>query len=430
MSETAKKTGDTGDGKITQEDIDRARAQIGVPIPSRGGTGGGHDPVPTAAGIEHFSFSYGDDNPLWNDPDYARNTRWGDIIAPPTYHSITGKSAAPVFTPETKKLFRGLFKGVGAYLSGYDYEWWKPIYVSDEILKDRCVTKIDVHENSKFSGDVSVTDTTRNLALNRLGEPVASVEVSFAHAERDATRKTDKHKDVKRQTYTPEDIAEIDAIYAAEEIRGATPRYWEDVQIGDQLQPLAKGPMSMVDLISTHIGRGMSGTSGAGPLRLWWKTRQRMPGFFAEDAYGVPDIVQRMHWNDEWAQSVGLPIAYDYGEMRINWLAHLVANWIGDDGWLWKMHAELRKFNFMGDWHKMEGEVVDKRREGHHCIVDLAIKGTSQRGWITCPGSATVILPSREHGPVMLPTAPDPIRQRGLDVIVAAAERKRTEGNG
>ncbi len=35
--------------------------------------------------IRNFATAVGDDNGLWLDTDYARSTRWGGIIAPPTF---------------------------------------------------------------------------------------------------------------------------------------------------------------------------------------------------------------------------------------------------------------------------------------------------------------------------------------------------------
>ena len=34
--------------------------------------------------IKEFTYLYGDDNPLYTDPDYAKDTRYGCLIAPPT----------------------------------------------------------------------------------------------------------------------------------------------------------------------------------------------------------------------------------------------------------------------------------------------------------------------------------------------------------
>ena len=41
--------------------------------------------------------------------------------------------------------------------------------------------------------------------------------------------------------YTDDEIAAIEAQYAAERPRGAEPRWWEDVAEGDEVGPLVKG---------------------------------------------------------------------------------------------------------------------------------------------------------------------------------------------
>jgi len=38
--------------------------------------------------------------------------------------------------------------------------------------------------------------------------------------------------------------------------------------------------------------------------------------------------------------------------------------------------------------------------------VELELQATNQRGEVTTPGHATLLLPSREHGPVRLPDPP------------------------
>jgi acyl dehydratase len=409
------------DGKITDAEIARAFAQIGIPQPPFGHA---HDAVPSANGISHFAFSFGDDNPLWHDPAYAATTRWRGQIAPPSYLAITGINEAPQFDAEQKKLFRQLFRGVGEYVSGFNYEWFKPIRPGDNIYTEVTRSNVDVKENSKFSGGRSVHLTSRTMFVDSIGVPVATAETLLITAERGGSKKTGKHEGVEEWIYSDEDIAKIDAIYAAEETRGAAPRYWEDVEVGDLMQPLAKGPLTVTDIIAEHLGRGM-GHYHHGPLRYWWKQRQKMPKFYTKNPQGIPDVVQRLHWEKDWANKVGLPLPYDYGDMRVNWLTHLVTAWMGDDAWLWKMFCQIRAFNFIGDWHLMEGKVVAKRREGPHCVVDLEIRGTCQREWKTCIGTATVILPSRDHGAAVLPTPPAEYTQRGAQMMVEAAERAK-----
>ena len=109
--------------------------------------------------------------------------------------------------------------------------------------------------------------------------------------------------------------------------------------------------------------------------------------------------------------------------MRTSWLIHLTTNWLGDDGWRWKLDCQSRAFNFMGDTTICSGEVVDKRIEGAHHLVELKLAATNQRGQVTAPGTATVILPTRAGGAVVLPVPPVDMSQRGADILQGDADR-------
>jgi hypothetical protein len=137
--------------------------------------------------------------------------------------------------------------------------------------------------------------------------------------------------------------------------------------------------------------------------RLAWKHRQRAPKFFSRNEHNAWDIVERVHWDDAIARAVGNPAAYDFGRMRSAFVSHVVTNWMGDSAWLWKMTSEYRKFNFVGDMHWVKGRVSGKSVEGGHHVIDIEITCENQRGEVTAPGSAKVILPSRASGEMRLP---------------------------
>ncbi len=142
-------------------------------------------------------------------------------------------------------------------------------------------------------------------------------------------------------------------------------------------------------------------------MRLGWRNRQRIPRFYHRDELGVPDVMQRVHWDPEYARRAGNPTTFDYGRMRETWLIHLCTDWMGDDAWLWRLDCEFRKFNWVGDTHWMRGRVTRKHvADGGRPAVDLDIWGENQRGETTTPGHATILLPSHEHGPVRLPDPP------------------------
>jgi hypothetical protein len=80
---------------------------------------------------------------------------------------------------------------------------------------------------------------------------------------------------------------------------------------------------------------------------------------------------------------------------------------MGDDGWLWKLDCEFRLFNYVGDTQWLGGTVTRRYlAEGSRPAVDLELRAENQRGELTTPGHATILLPSREHGPVRLPEPP------------------------
>jgi hypothetical protein len=163
------------------------------------------------------------------------------------------------------------------------------------------------------------------------------------------------------------------------------------------------------------------GLYGVKALRLGYDQRQRVPRFFRPDDLNIPDVQQRVHWDQEWARRAGNPAIYDYGRMRETWLIHLCTDWMGDDAWLWKLDCEFRLFNYVGDTHWMRGRVTRTYlADGDRPAVDLDIWGENQRGDTTVPGHATVLLPSREHGPIRLPDPPGGATtcQATLDALV------------
>jgi acyl dehydratase len=406
-------------GTITEADIERARRQIGV---AKFSYNKPYNAVASQDVLSHFAWACGDDNPLWHDRAYGAKTRWRDQIAFPLFLHSTGTNLTPKPDASDKALFKGLFRGVGKYYTGVAWTWWRPLYPDERLYVERVTSDIKVNENSSFSGGISVTEVYRDIWVDRSGIPVGRREESYLSAEREGSKKAGRYADIKRQSYAQDDIAGIDATYAAEQRRGREKRFWDDVRIGDTLTPVAKGPLTMVDIIAMHMGLGLS-SSGIGPLRYNWRQRSRMPAFYVADAYGVPDVVQRVHWDHDRATELGLPTSYDYGQMRTSWLIHLVTNWMGDDAWLWNLDCQSRAFNFMGDTTICTGEVADKRIEGPHHVVELKLAGTNQRGEITSPGTAKVILPTRVGGSIVLPTPPPDVSNRGAEMLQGAADR-------
>lgn len=65
------------DYEIKDEDIERARLLLGLEAPQ--GSREYYSHV-NPDGVRNFARGFGDDNPLFNDLDYGRYTRWGSQI--------------------------------------------------------------------------------------------------------------------------------------------------------------------------------------------------------------------------------------------------------------------------------------------------------------------------------------------------------------
>jgi acyl dehydratase len=316
-----------------------------------------------------------------------------------------GEDSAPKPDPETKALLKGdPFAGLGSYQAVMEYEWWRPLR-----LADRCrvlQTQVGVVPKRSSFGGRTAHVTFDYLYANGQGEMHAVRRGTWINAERETSRKRAKEK-LELIPYTPEQLAEIDAAYEAETRRGAEPRFFEDVKVGDLLQPRVKGPLLTTDVVVWHLGWGMQLTP-PGAFKLSYKTRKKAPGLYPPNAQNVPDTVQRLHWEPQRAQELGLPTSYDYGGMRETWLCHALTDWMGDDGWLWKLRCEHRKFNYMGDTTWVRGSVVDKQEAPGRNEVHIELRCENQRGEVTTPATAVVLLPSRARPQVELPPPPAP----------------------
>jgi hypothetical protein len=273
---------------------------------------------------------------------------------------------------------------------------------------------------SEFAGR-AVHEWTAQVFRDDADAVLAGQYRLMIRTERGKAQERKKYDDVVVAPYTDDETAAIDDQYAAEGPRGAEPRWWEDVSEGDTVGPMVKGPLTVTDIVCWHVGMGM-GLYGVGPLRVGWRNRQRVPRFFHRDELNTWDVMQRVHWDPEFARRSGNPTTFDYGRMRETWLIHLCTDWMGDDGWLWKLDCEFRLFNYVGDTQWLSGTVTRKwLAEGDRPAVDLDLTATNQRGLVTTPGHATVLLPSRVHGAVRLPDPPGGggDLQGALDAIAA-----------
>jgi hypothetical protein len=174
---------------------------------------------------------------------------------------------------------------------------------------------------------------------------------------------------------------------------------------------MVKGPLTLTDLVTYRAGVG-PGPLGAAALDLAYRHRRTRPDLYSADESGAPDTVERRHWDERYAQSLGHPSADDYSHTRLCWFSHLLTNWMGDGAWLWTLSATVTAPNYVGDTHWMQGRVVDISGGGDTGndrgpgLVTIVLEGRNQLDDVTCRGQAQVLLPDRMSPLVQPPDVP------------------------
>lgn len=374
--------------QLTDEMIDQTRELIGVWLRRDVHIRNIYEPLSVQDIRRWALYSVGDDNPLWHDVGYGKETAWGSVIAPPTF----------LLTVDSGIIAPGL-GGIQWIGAGHRWEHFLPVRAGDTITSRARLIDVQIREGSNVPRYVNQVGEV--LYINQYDQLVARLEADTFRIPRKRSGggfkfAVKEEKDIpKPYKYSVEEIEEIAEAYRTEEVRGAKPRYWEDVKVGDQLDPVTKGPLCMSDMIAFYAGAMVAPTPAHG---MALKDRKRHPGWwFRNPENGGLEPIIRVHENIEAARAAGIPAPYDAGVQRHSWLLHLVTNWMGDDAFLVANTGNYTAFNYFGDVTYFSGEVVRKYESDGDMLVDLEIRGTNQNGVVSIPGTATVALPSRNR---------------------------------
>ena len=149
---------------------------------------------------------------------------------------------------------------------------------------------------------------------------------------------------------------------------------FEDVNVGDEIPRLVKGPMS-----PAHIMRWSAASEN-------W---------------------HRIHYDEKYAmEHDGLPGVVVNGSFKQHVLIQLLTDWVGEEGWLWKVGFQFRGMNIAGETLKAWGRVKDKRLAGQYGVVTLEVGLVNDKDAEGTPGTATVVLPTRGGPAVPYPFDP------------------------
>ena len=327
--------------------------------------------VATRDAIRHWAHGIGDRNPYWA---AAR-------VAPPTILFAMDRIVSGYVT--------GL-PGIHAMYAGTDFRWRRPIREGARVV-GRSVL-LGLEEKASSFARRAVKQTYRTTFVDDAGAVVAEADSWCFRTERDTARERKKYTALEPHRYAPDEIELIRRAYATEAVRGATTRFWEDVEAGEALPEVVKGPLTVTSIIAFVQGWGSLYVRAHG---LAFDLVERHPALGIPNEFGVPEPPERVHWDPALARAVGVPAPYDYGPERVAWLGHLVTNWMGDAGALARLGVQVRRHNLLGDTTWCRGRVGAKALVDGRGEVTLDLTAVNQRHETIAQGQAVVVLPLR-----------------------------------
>jgi hypothetical protein len=186
-------------------------------------------------------------------------------------------------------------------------------------------------------------------------------------------------------------LEEIDRAYEAEKRRGMEVLYWEDIREGEEIPPLVKGPLTVMDSVAFFHAIGY--TTAFRVTHLLMKVTPDWGILDPETNVRVP--AAGLHVSDAIARAQGVPFAAGFSAQLEGNIAHLICNWMGDEGFLKKLDCQSRRIYTLGDTCWLKGKVVRKYVENDEHLVDLQVSAENQDHAILMPATATVRLISR-----------------------------------
>jgi acyl dehydratase len=380
--QTQTETSDDGYGLITDRAVEQVRRRLNRVHPIE-------EPFVryvNADSIRHAARAIGDANPLWIDARHGVASRFGRNVAPPALlYGVTWGSW-------DMRRGEGL-PGVHGLHASDHWFYHRPLVDGDEVRATKEMTALE-ERTGTYAGR-SMMQRREFRYFNQRDELVARCVMSAVRTERKAGKDIGKYARIEKAHYTDAQIHAIDDAIAAERVRGAETRLWEDVTVGEPIQPIVRGPLTVADMIAWMMGVGSPHIRSG---QYWLDYRRQSPKIAVKDPdTGIPQAVERVHWDSFMAAEIGMPAPYDYGSQRGAWATHLMTNWAGDDGWVCEVFAKYRGMNFLGDTVWISGKVTDRWRGAKTGIgyVACELRGANQRGDDIMPGTAVVALPSR-----------------------------------
>ena len=346
-----------------------------------------HVRTATEDSIRHFSLGTGDDNPLYTDADYAGSSVRRGLVASPLFVLATGlpRVVGQRLSAEVASLLVA-----GASIGEERWTFLRPVRPEARLERSDTIVALALAPHVRTQG-----------AQSEMIERSTWTAHGTTYAIRDRLRVHGPQRSTARRaakaSYDDTTLNGIAAGYDAEVRRGANTRTVGEVAVGQPLDLVVRGPLTVTDLVTYRSAVG-PGPLKAGALRIGHLNRRQHGRLFSKNDVGAWETAERLHWDEAHARRVGHPTAYDYSHTRPLWLAQMLTDWIGDGGWLAHLSVSSPGMNYVGDTHWLSGEVTSVAESGGDARVTLSIRAANQLGEVTCSGTAAVLLPASSGG--------------------------------
>ena len=344
-------------------------------------------------------------NLLHYDPAYAAESRWGRLVAPQSFPIVMDEShgSAPSCVgciPNSHLLFGG-------------DEWWfysPRIFGGDVISNERIPFDYTVKE-TKFAGPTCF-QRGDNFYRNQNGELIAKQRSTSIRYLAAAGGASVNQAEFEEPEWSREELEALEErkfawIQMLHDL-GHKERWWDDVNVGDQLPERVIGPHTIASFA----------TEWRSYLFSVWGTLDRreinLADFgFTEDMAGHendpvmerinPELTDgayygasRGHLFPRWARTIGMPRAYGYGASMGAWITDYLSGWAGEHGMVVHSNANYRGPALSGDITIQTGEIVDKfvDKEGRH-LVQVKHLMKNQKGTTMATATAEIMLPNK-----------------------------------
>jgi acyl dehydratase len=343
---------------IDTSDIDR---WVGVPL------GGAHlkEPI-TVNDIRRWVQGMQNPNPAYFDEEYAKDGRFGGIVAPQSFVVNTSDShgAAPSI--------QGRIEGSHMLFGGDEWWFYGPrIAPGDRIGQERVLAGYEVKE-TKFAGP-TVFSHGETTYTNASGQRVAKQRcTSIRYVASEANKRAYwASKSPREPSFSPEVLTDLEKkkleYYRSFLELGHGRRL--GVRAGEALPLRVLGPHSLLTFATEYRSFLMSVWGALQPDGR--ATSLRQAGWLPEmdkdmtlaridpsQADGLYKGSSRGHAQPEYAHKIGLPRGYGYGASMGAWMLDYVTNWAGEWGEITHAKIALRAPVFTGDLSFFTGEVV------------------------------------------------------------------------